>query len=195
MGRGNPNGFPLSGAFFRGTPLRMRAAFTPSVSRSVGKLSCAAQKRGFACARRRSPLAAGGTRFAPRPARRGGSSSSQKVLRYFLGALKYFSRKKFSVDKSFLEVGGRCFRRGGLFRGRRSDFRRGRVAFFGRACYNIPQRKQGRTSPFARLLAQKAGAARGGRGRLRAAPRTKGRAARGGWGRGSRPHAEKHFHG
>ena len=33
-----------------GTPLRMRAAFTPSVSRSVGKLSCAAQKRGFACA-------------------------------------------------------------------------------------------------------------------------------------------------
>ena len=35
----------------------------------------------------RSPLAAGGTRFAPRHARRGGSSSSQKVLRYFLGAL------------------------------------------------------------------------------------------------------------
>ncbi len=38
-------------------------------------------------ARRRSPLAAGGTRYALRPARRGGSSSSQKVLRYFLGTL------------------------------------------------------------------------------------------------------------
>ena len=38
-------------------------------------------------ARRRSPLFAGGTRYAPRHARRGGSSSSQKVLRYFLGAL------------------------------------------------------------------------------------------------------------
>ena len=39
------------------------------------------------CARRRSPLFAGGTRYASRPARRGGSSSSQKVLRYFLGTL------------------------------------------------------------------------------------------------------------
>ena len=38
-------------------------------------------------ARRRSPLFAGGTRYAPRHARRGGSSSSQKVLRYFLGTL------------------------------------------------------------------------------------------------------------
>ncbi len=45
------------------------------------------------CARRRSPLVAGGTRYALRPARRGGSSSSQKVLRYFLGALYSFARR------------------------------------------------------------------------------------------------------
>ena len=30
--RGNPSGFPLSGALFKGTPFFMRAAFTPSVS-------------------------------------------------------------------------------------------------------------------------------------------------------------------
>ncbi len=50
-------------------------------------------------ARRRSPLFAGGTRYALHHARRGGSSSSQKVLRYFLGALCYFARRSLQAAR------------------------------------------------------------------------------------------------